>query len=39
LSLARTALDEMAYERTGLTNRWRLAKRLEVDEPAELHLG
>ena len=39
LSLARTALDEMAYERTGLTNRWRLVKRLEVDEPAELQLG
>jgi serine/threonine-protein kinase RsbW len=39
LSLARTALDEMAYERTGLTNRWRLVKRLDMDEPAELQLG
>jgi len=28
LNLARTALDEMAYERLGLTNRWRLSKRI-----------
>jgi anti-anti-sigma factor len=35
LSLARTALDEMAYERTGQTNRWRLSKRLFPEGPGE----
>jgi anti-sigma regulatory factor (Ser/Thr protein kinase) len=39
LSLAQTALDEMAYERTGLTNRWRLGKRLYPEESVETELG
>jgi anti-anti-sigma factor len=39
LSLAKTALDEMAYERTGQTNRWRLAKRLNPEESVETEPG
>jgi anti-anti-sigma factor len=39
LTLARAALDEMAYERMGQTNRWRLSKRLYPEGEGESQLG
>jgi len=41
LTLARAALDELAYERVGPTNRWRLAKQLypEMEGAGQSQLG
>jgi serine/threonine-protein kinase RsbW len=39
LTLARAALDEMAYERLGQTNRWRLSKLLYPEGAGESQLG